>query len=769
MPDNHDERRGDEQYTDRVSPESGETAGAQGGAGTPASETAAEAPASEHGSDTVRLSGALDAGAGEAEQGAGDSTARTSASGRSAGGEDASGQDAAGGDEAASGASAADGTATSGGDVGEESTERNSPVEAFSWPGEQEAAPSAEPAESDAERTAQIAALPSDFPNLSETTQSIPAVPAGTAVHEPQPAAETGPAGGADGERRRGLLRGGIIAGAVVLVLGLLYIGDVVFSSGTVPRGTVVADVDIGGMQPAAAEKKLREQLGPELHGPVEVRAGDNVTTLDPDSSGLRMDWQSTVSKAGDQPLNPFTRVTSFFSDREVAPVSTGDRQQVAAALQRIKPQLDREAREGTVRFEGAEPVPVLPVSGRHVDVEQATDAVMSDWAKSGPVDVPFDENPVRTTAEGVQRTVREIKQGPLAGPVQVTGEGAQASLDRGAIAAALRFEPGANGSLDWHLDVPAAAEALEPQLAGTLRPPKNAEVVLEGGKPTVRPSKAGRGVDWEKSFANISEVFSRDQDRSVQAVYEEVPPEFTTKQARDLGIREVVGEFQTGGFEKASGVNIRRVAEQVNGAIIKPGETFSLNGHTGRRGKAQGYVESGVIEDGRPQKAVGGGISQFATTLFNASYFAGMQDVEHKEHSYYISRYPAGREATVFQGEDGTSIIDVKFKNVSDSGIMITTEWTPQSINVKLWGTKQFEVQSQTSDKRNITPPHEQVIPPGEPCSQSSGTPGFTVVNTRTIKDLKDGGTSKEREKTVYEPQPIIHCGAPPPPPPGR
>src|SRR5699024_4035827 len=118
--------------------------------------------------------------------------------------------------------------------------------------------------------------------------------------------------------------------------------------------------------------------------------------------------------------------------------------------------------------------------------------------------------------------------------------------------------------------------------------------------------------------------VFSRDQDRSVRAVYEKVPPEFSTEQANDLGIREVVGEFQTGGFEPDSGKNIRRVAEQVNGAIIKPGETFSLNGHTGRRGKEQGYVESGVIEDGRPQKAVGGGISQFATTLFNASYFAG-------------------------------------------------------------------------------------------------------------------------------------------------
>ena len=86
---------------------------------------------------------------------------------------------------------------------------------------------------------------------------------------------------------------------------------------------------------------------------------------------------------------------------------------------------------------------------------------------------------------------------------------------------------------------------------------------------------------------------------------------------------------------------------EQVNGAIVRPGETFSLNGYTGPRTAATGYVDAGIIDHGRPSRGIGGGISQFATTLYNATYFAGMTDVEHKEHSYYISRYPAAREAT--------------------------------------------------------------------------------------------------------------------------
>ena len=107
--------------------------------------------------------------------------------------------------------------------------------------------------------------------------------------------------------------------------------------------------------------------------------------------------------------------------------------------------------------------------------------------------------------------------------------------------------------------------------------------------------------------------------------------------------------------------MNIRKTAEIVNGAMVAPGDTFSLNGYTGPRGAAQGFVESGIILNGRADKAVGGGISQFATTLYNAAYFAGMEDVAHTPHSYYISRYPAGREATVYEGA-----IDLKFKNTS-------------------------------------------------------------------------------------------------------
>ncbi len=139
----------------------------------------------------------------------------------------------------------------------------------------------------------------------------------------------------------------------------------------------------------------------------------------------------------------------------------------------------------------------------------------------------------------------------------------------------------------------------------------------------------------------------------------------------------------------------------------MKPGDTFSLNDFTGPREAAQGYVEAGIIEDGVPDRGIGGGISQFSTTLYNATYFAGLDEVEHKEHSYYISRYPAGREATVFDG-----VIDLKFRNDGPTPILIRTLWTPSSIKVQILGQKRFDVTSQTGPRTDPVPAGVRNLP---------------------------------------------------------
>ena len=243
--------------------------------------------------------------------------------------------------------------------------------------------------------------------------------------------------------------------------------------------------------------------------------------------------------------------------------------------------------------------------------------------------------------------------------------------------------------------------------------------------------------------------------DRKITATYVDQPAELTTEDVKNLGITGVIGEFTTRGFALDSGKNIRRAAQVINRMIVKPGETFSLNGATQPRNESNGYVEAGIISEGHASRGVGGGVSQIATTLYNAAYFAGMVDVQHQEHSFYISRYPPGREATVFDNK-----IDMKFRNDNPTGVMIQTAWTPDSITIRLFGTKRYEVTSTPGPRTKPTEPQKVTIDDGEPCAESKGAPGFTVTDTRTLKEISTGVVRNETRTVTYNPAPIVECG---------
>jgi vancomycin resistance protein YoaR len=595
-----------------------------------------------------------------------------------------------------------------------------------------------------------------------ETTMLVPppAAPGETTtVVVPPPSAGAGSSDEEPADGKRKLRRTGFIVAAVFGVLVVLYGVDLLLSSGNVPRGVTVAGVAVGGQSQEDAERVLRDEIEPRLTEPVQMRAGDVDVTLEPDAAGMAIDWAGTLSQAGDQPLNPITRLTSFFSTTEVGVVTRADDAALDAAVEGLRPQTDREPAEGGVRFEGVNPVPIQPLDGQKLDAAGAREALLGNWATGDVVELP-----VKTTEEGVQKAIDEIATPAVSAPVVVKGEGKDATVEPAAIAAALIFEPDGKGGLTAKIDPNKFIEAAQPQLAETEVEGKDAEIVFSSGAPTVEPSVDGKGIDWEKSLVPLLDVLKKTEGREVVATYAPKPAEVTTEAANALGIKEVISEFTTRNFASDSGINIRTAAADVNGAIVRPGETFSLNGHTGVRNAAKGYVEAGIIENGAPGRGMAGGVSQFATTLYNASYFAGMTDVEHKEHSFYISRYPEGREATVFLYPDGTSAIDLKFKNDTETGVAIQTIWTSSSITVKLWGTKTYDVESVTSGRTNLTNPQERPGP-AENCKAGNGSQGFTVTDTRIVRNAATGEEVSRKTRTVkYNPVPKIICGPPPP-----
>ncbi|NMH98950.1 vanomycin resistance protein VanB [Pseudonocardia sp. K10HN5] len=526
---------------------------------------------------------------------------------------------------------------------------------------------------------------------------------------------------------------------------------------GGVPRGVSVAGLQVGGLTRGEAEQRLRAAIEPRATRPVAVTAGDVRTEIDPQAAGLQVDWGATLDQAGSQPLNPITRIASFFTTREVGVINSADERSVTTALEQLAPLVDRQPVEGSVRFEGLKPVPVAPVDGRRLDLPAAVGVLERDWAGGAPVALPLVPLRAATTTDDVQQAIDAVARPAVSAPVTVNGEGAQATLAPEVVASALSFraDPAADPKLVPEINEEKITDALNPQLAATEKPNRDATLDFSSGSPVVVPSQDGRGVDYDTTLRDLLKVLTQPAPRQITAVYADQPAKVTTDDINKLGIVGEISSFTTGGFAADSGQNIKRAAEQIDGSIVEPGETFSLNAKTNPRDAAHGYVEAGIIEDGHPARGVGGGVSQVATTLYNAAYFAGMVNVAHKEHSFYISRYPVAREATVFD-----NVIDLKFRNDGPTGVLIKTIWTPSSLTVKMFGTKRYEVTSTTGPRTNVTQPNTVTIPPGQPCSPSNGAPGFTATDTRTLRNIQTGETRSETRTVKYNPSPIVVCG---------
>jgi vancomycin resistance protein YoaR len=582
---------------------------------------------------------------------------------------------------------------------------------------------------------------------VSETNEDAASIAEQDTQAIPTPPPETSKLSG-----RRKIALG---VGAVFVVCAAAYTVDWVTSFDRVPRGVTVAGVQVGGKSFTDAESELRAAVGPRVDQLVTVVAAGATGEIVPAAAGLQIDWTATLDRAGAQPVSPFTRIASLFTHREIGVVSTVDDAALTAAVEGLRPVTDREPVEGAIVFDGASPRAVDPQAGRVLDAPGAKGALTRDWASGSPVDLPVSTTAVTVTNDGIESALRDVAEPAVSAPITITGEnGSTATLAPDQVGALLSFAPDGEGGLTPSYNTDAATAILAPQLAPTERRPVDARFSLETGRPTVVPSVDGYTVQWPATLEALPDLLTTD-NRSAPAQYGATPPALTTDAAEGLGVNEVIGEFTTGGFEYASGVNIRLAAELINGALVLPGATFSFNDYTGPRGTDRGFVESGIIDDGRPQRAVGGGISQLATTLYNAGYFAGMDDVEHTEHSYYISRYPEAREATIFEGA-----IDLKFRNPATTGVLIDAVATSSDVTVRLWGTKTVDVESITGPRTKPTTPETIRLPRGDQCVASSGSNGFTASDTRIVRDAASGAELSRNTRTVkYDPVPIVRC----------
>jgi vancomycin resistance protein YoaR len=556
---------------------------------------------------------------------------------------------------------------------------------------------------------------------------------------------------------RRILLAAGVVAGLVVV----LYAMTALRSGGTAPPKTSVAGVDISGMTPEAAAAAVIKQYGPLAHKRLKVTASGQTFVIKPAPAGIRLDAEASVAPAFGRTWNPASLVGHLFGATSLPLVTSVDDAALATQVQTIADTLDVAPTLPTLTIKNGQPRLTPGTEGMLLDKE-ATSASLIDALLKPRAPVPA----VITTVEpaisaAAARQAEDLAKAAVSAPVSVTAGTTSATIPAAAIGKALSFT--ADGSaLTPVLDGAVLHDAIRDQLKAIETKGSDATFKIKSGVPVVVPSVVGRGIsDDELSTAVAAVLSSPEGQRTVTVSVGLRDPKLTSAEAQGLGITELLSKF-TQHFPYAAYrvQNIGQAAKRVDGTLLMPGETFSMNDTIKERTEANGYTIGFVVgEGGVFDEQLGGGVSTATTTVWTAAFFAGMERVQTVAHSIYISRYQPGLEATVAWG-----LFDMKFKNPYPDPVFIKATTTNGSMTVSFWGTKVYDkIEAEFGKRTNVTK-FPTVYDSTKKCLGQAGVDGFWITVDRVF--YKDGAeVSREPIATHYKPAPKVICGKDPNP----
>ncbi len=548
-----------------------------------------------------------------------------------------------------------------------------------------------------------------------------------------------------------------LIVGSVVVVLGGAYVGAAYALADRVPRGTTVAGVEIGGLSASSAEEKLTEGLSGVSTAAVPVSAQDVSGSLDPATAGLVFDAHATAEKLTGLDLRPQRLWRHIAGGREEPPVTQVDDDALGTAIEDLSGTLALAPVDGSIVFVDGQPHAVDAQDGWSLDGEAARAEIVDGWLTADrPLELETTVVPPTITQEATDRALNDVASRVGAGPVVVQVAGQSIELPGDALASVASFVP-QGSELVLQLDGAALVDQVLSRSTNLLTASSNAYFEFQNDAPVIVPGTPGTTLDPATLATAVGQAVLTDA-RTAPVELVASDPSQSTEALQALGIVEVVSEFSTPlTSEPRRTQNIRAGAAAISGTLIRPGETFSLTDALGPIDAAHGFTTAGAIVNGEHTDAWGGGLSQLSTTTFNAAYEAGMKDIEHKPHSEWFSRYPAGREATIYTGT-----LDMKWENNTPYGALVQAWVADGKTYVRIWGTKHWTVESVSGPKTNVVNP-TTVYSQSPTCEASSaGNPGFSITVTRTVS-LNGEVVAVEPFSWRYKAQNKVVCGADP------
>ena len=551
------------------------------------------------------------------------------------------------------------------------------------------------------------------------------------------------------GRRRQLIWAAAIAPVAAVLLVVAAWAIDTGMSGGEVVRNVHLAGEDVGGLDSSDLLERVESLDGSMQRRPVRIVTPEHSYETTAGEIGLSIDPRRTARIALDLgredplPVRPITWLASFVDPREADVRYDVDSETARSTIRALEGDFTVVPREPTIEsIDGAEFRAVPGQPGAGIDSEKlavALAAAAEDSPVDEPVSVSIQESELPPVlgdevAESAAVTANEL----TSRTISITAADRTIELVPRELRSLVRVE-----QVDKAIEVRLLAEdvlpVLDAEFGDLAVEPRSASFSVVAGQVRLDPAVTGLSCCSLDSAEAVAEAFTGGITE-VGIDLQEAQPELTTEEAQAYGIVEEVGS--PGEFGPTTRhaccqnrvANIHRIADIIRGAVIPPGATLSINDFVGRRTVEKGFVTDGVIYDGVLTEDVGGGVSQFATTLFNAALYAGLEFGEYQSHSLYISRYPRGHEATISFPHP-----DLQVKNTTPYGVLIWPEYTDTSITVRLYSTR-----------------HAQVSV-GDPTSSPQGNcTRWTTPRTRTFPD---GTTDQDSVYAIYRPEEGVRC----------
>ena len=550
----------------------------------------------------------------------------------------------------------------------------------------------------------------------------------------------------------------------VLLVLAVGFAALQVTTHGRIGTGVRVGGIDVSGLTPANAEARLTERLLPTV-SPVKLLTAERTLKSSLADLGFTVDTAASARKAfalGRREIAGFT-VWLPLGGGEAAPVLHLDPEAFARSMEPVRQDVDVPARDARLRMDGKEIAVVPAADGSAVDEAALARAIRASVAAGRPFEGKVPTKAVRPQVSTAQaRSSASAARVYAAAPITLRLRELSVVLPPDEITGLLSVATGA-AAADRPLtfDNARARARLRVLLAPGETPPVDALVTpLAGGGVSVTQSREGTAVDMDRLVADLDEAAAGGGLRSVHVTTLTVAPKLSTAEFQASGLSTLGSQFVTyfDPRNTARATNIAVAADLVDGAVVRSGAVFSLNAAMGPRTVNRGFDYAPVIAaDNVLRQGVGGGICQYATTLFNAVFFAGLPVAERHSHSLFIDHYPIGRDATVAWGS-----ADFKFRNDTGKPLTIRSWVQNGALTVAVVGKTGREVESTTSDFYDVRKPEHgkndpRVVQDSDLAAGITrwerGVEGLSVKVTRTVRSAAGAVLFKDSFTSTYRP----------------